>query len=198
LGYLWQWEKDLGLLDRAAELANKSIALDDSESSAYAVRGWVAAIKGERDSAIADSKRAVSLDPNSAFACVAVADIDEILSAANSEEALTYAQKAIRLDPRHPENYLMQEGVAYNNMGRYAEAVDALKKAQQNNPWVHVHQVYAYSELGREQEARAEVAEVLRVSPGFSVEQVKQIVPRNWQEPGHQRFLADLRKAGLK
>jgi adenylate cyclase len=197
LSYLWQWEKDPGLLDRAAELANKSIALDDSESLAYSVRGWVAAVKGERDNAIADSKRAVLLDPNSAFACVALADINEILLL-NSEEALTYAQKAIRLDPRHPENYLMQEGVAYNNMRRYAEAVDALKKAKQNNPWVHVHLVYTYSELGREQEARAEVAEVLRISPGFSVEQVKQIVPRNWQEPGVQRFLADLRKAGLK
>ena len=74
----------------------------------------------------------------------------------------------------------MQEGVAYNEMGRYAEAVDALKRSDQNNPWVHVNLVYAYSELGREQDARAEAAEVLRISPGFSLEEVERI-PENWQ-----------------
>jgi hypothetical protein len=83
-------------------------------------------------------------------------------------------------------------------MKRYAEAVDALKKSQQSNPWVHFHLVFAYSELGREQEARAEAAEVMRVSPAFTLEQVKQMIPQNWQDKGHQQVLADLRKAGLK
>jgi tetratricopeptide (TPR) repeat protein len=91
----------------------------------------------------------------------------------------------------------MSEGVSYNGMGRYAEAVDALKRSDQSNPWVHVNLVYAYSELGREQDARAEAAEVLRISPGFSLEGV-QSLPGNWQGPSGQRFLSGLRKAGLK
>jgi tetratricopeptide (TPR) repeat protein len=45
VGWIWQWDPDPGVLDRAAELANKSIALDDSESGAYAVLGWIAAEK---------------------------------------------------------------------------------------------------------------------------------------------------------
>ena len=91
----------------------------------------------------------------------------------------------------------MPEGVAYNGLGRYADAVEALKRSDQNNPWVHVNLVYAYSELGRQQDARAEAAEVLRISPGFSLEEVERM-PGNWHGPLGQRYLSDLRKAGLK
>jgi adenylate cyclase len=209
LGSIWQFDKDTDVLDRAVESVEKAIALDDSEAGAYAVRGWIEGIKGQHDRAIADGKRAVSLDPNSAFAWIALADINDAecvfpagimppdWGTSKPEEVLAYAQKAIRLDPRHPEKYSMPEGVAYNGLGRYAEAVDALKKSDQSNPWVHANLVYAYSELGREQDARAEAAEVLRVSPGFSLEDVQRM-PGNWQGPLGQRYLSDLRKAGLK
>ena len=72
-----------------------------------------------------------------------------------------------------------------------------MKKGDQSNPWVHANLVYAYSELGREQDARAEAAEVLRLSPRFSLEEVQRM-PANWQGPLGQRYLSDLRKAGLK
>ena len=209
LGSIWQFDTDPGVLDRAAESVDKAIALDDSEADAYAVRGWIEGIKGQHDRAVADGKRAVSLDPNSAFAWIALADINDAecvfpagimppdWGASKPEEVLAYAQKAIRLDPRHPEKYSMPEGVAYNGMGRYAEAVEALKRSDQNNPWVHVNLVYAYSELGREQDARAEAAEVRRISPGFSLEEVERM-PGNWHGPLGQRYLSDLRKSGLK
>jgi adenylate cyclase len=209
LGAIWQFDADPGVLDRAAESVDKAIALDDSEADAYAVRGWIEGIKGQHDRAVADGKRAVSLDPNAAFGWLALADINDAecvfpagimppnWGTSKPEEVLAYAQKAIRLDPRHPEKYSMPEGVAYNGIGRYAEAVDALKRSDQNNPWVHVNLIYAYSELGREQDARAEAAEVLRVSPRFSLEEVKRM-PANWRGPLGQRYLSDLRKAGLK
>jgi adenylate cyclase len=209
LGSIWQFDKDTDVLDRAVESVEKAIALDDSEAGAYAVRGWIEGIKGQHDRAIADGKRAVSLDPNSAFAWIALADINDAecvfpagimppdWGTSKPEEVLAYAQKAIRLDPRHPEKYSMPEGVAYNGLGRYAEAVDALKKSDQSNPWVHANLVYAYSELEREQDARAEAAELLRVSPGFSLEEMQRM-PGNWQGPLGLRYVSDLRKAGLK
>ena len=77
LGSIWQFDKDPGVLDRAAESVEKAIALDDSQAGAYAVRGWIEGIKGQHDRAVADGKRAVSLDPNSAFAWIALADIND-------------------------------------------------------------------------------------------------------------------------
>ena len=66
-GYIWQFDRDPGVLDRAAELVEKAIALDDSDSDAYAVRGWIEAEKDQHDRAIADGKRAVSLEPQQRF-----------------------------------------------------------------------------------------------------------------------------------
>jgi len=52
-------------------------------------------------------------------------------------------------------------------------------------------------ELGRNDEARAEAAEVLRLSPHYSLATVQQVYPL--KDPTmEERWLADLRKAGLK
>jgi len=56
---------------------------------------------------------------------------------------------------------------------------------------------YCYGELGREGEARAEGAEILRISPDFSLEGWKKRFPH--KDPAVvERSLAALRKAGLK
>ena len=55
----------------------------------------------------------------------------------------------------------------------------------------------AYSELGKDAEARAEAAEVLRINPQFSLDVHKERAPI--KDPGTlEQHLAVLRKAGLK
>jgi hypothetical protein len=54
-----------------------------------------------------------------------------------------------------------------------------------------------YSELGQAPEARAEVAEVLRLNPNFSLEVHKQRMPIKGPAV-LERHIAALRKAGLK
>jgi tetratricopeptide (TPR) repeat protein len=73
VGYIFQFDRDPSVPDHAAELVEKAIALDDSDSDACAVRGWIEALKDQHDRAVADGKRAVSLNPNSAFAWMALA-----------------------------------------------------------------------------------------------------------------------------
>jgi hypothetical protein len=108
------------------------------------------------------------------------------------------AQKGMRLDPLHPGGYFFQIGWAYISLRQFNRAVVALKAADQNNPWTHGGLAHAFVELGREQEAKAEMVELMRVSPHFSVEQAKQRDPVNWDEPSNRRLLLDLRKLGLK
>ena len=118
--------------------------------------------------------------------------------AGKPEAELAHAQKAMRLDPRHPDFYLVLIGSAYLHMGRYQEAVDSLKGAVPGDPWTHVGLARAYIRLGREQDARAEAAEVLRVAPKFSLEVVKKRMPGDWDAPPDRQVLDDLRQAGLK
>jgi adenylate cyclase len=61
----------------------------------------------------------------------------------------------------------------------------------------HLTLAVVYSELGREGDARAEAAEVLRLNPNFSLEIHKQRIPI--KDPTVlERHLVALRKAGLK
>jgi adenylate cyclase len=120
--------------------------------------------------------------------------------AGRPEEAIGFLQKAMRLNPRYPYNYLSLLGMAYGLTGRYKEAITTLKTGVSRNPDhlpLHLHLVVSYSELGREAEARAEVAELLRVSPTFSLVGVRRVMP--FKDPADlERYLAALRKAGLK
>jgi TolB-like protein/DNA-binding winged helix-turn-helix (wHTH) protein len=195
LDYGWQWDTHPRALDRAEELARRAISLDDSNSLAYSVLGWVAAWKGRSNEAIANGRRAAALDPNSWFACLTLSGLSIV--SGKPHEALAYAQKAMRLDPKHPERYSLYVGEAYISMGRYQEALDALKTAPVTNPSVHLSLIYTYTELGREQDARAEAAELLRLVPRFSVEEFRKTTPV-WDPPFQQHYLDDLRKAGLK
>ena len=120
--------------------------------------------------------------------------------AGRPEEAVGLIEKAMRLNPRYPFSYLSWLGMAYRLTGRSEEAIAILKAAVTRNPDFlppHFHLAVIYSELGREEEARTEAAEILRISPNFSLEVWRQRLP--FKDPAVlERQLAALRKAGLK
>ncbi len=58
-----------------------------------------------------------------------------------------------------------------------------------------MHLADTYMNLGREKEAHAEAAEVLRINPKFSLEEYKKL---NANSPGADKYINSLRKAGLK
>ncbi len=85
-------------------------------------------------------------------------------------------------------------------MGRYKEAIPIFKAYVARLPhqsWPHVWLTIAYSELGREQEARIEAMEILQISPQFSVKAEKERICLQ-DEALEERYLNDLRRAGLK
>ena len=55
-------------LEKAMELAQKALAIDDSLSDAHGLLSSIYSQKREYDKAIAEGERAVALDPNGAFA----------------------------------------------------------------------------------------------------------------------------------
>jgi tetratricopeptide (TPR) repeat protein len=116
-------------------------------------------------------------------------------------EAIDLAEKAMRLDPRNHDRYLYIEGWSYTQMGRYEEAIPILKRNLASYPNIlpsHYYLAVDYIELGREREARAETAEILRISPNFSVEKFMLRSMVNQDETYRERVRTDLHKAGLK
>jgi TolB-like protein/Flp pilus assembly protein TadD len=198
LDWGWQWSQDPHDLDRALELGQHATALDDTQSLAHALLGATYVYKRQHDQALTEGQRAIDLDPDFAPAYFWMAET--LTYSSKPAGALRFVQKAILLDPRNQDRFLIEIGRAYNRMGRYTEAIPALQRHLTRYPNAiagHVALATAYVELGRNADGRAEVAEILRVSPRASVEGFKKInadIDRALVE----RHLADLRKAGLK
>jgi len=154
--------------------------------------------KGHDDRAIADAQRAIDLDQNFATAYLWMAQT--LTYSGKPAEAIGFAEKAMRVDPQNPDFYLVEVGEDYVAMGRHREAIPVLKRSllrYSNNLGSHLFLAIAYAELGQELNARAEAAEILRISPQYSLE-ASQSRRSPWRGQLKERYLADLRKAGLK
>jgi TolB-like protein/Flp pilus assembly protein TadD len=185
-------------IEKAIELAQKSLALDNTLAEPHNVLSFCYTMKREYDKAIAEAERAVALNPSGANAFNQYAISLDF--AGRSEEAIPLFQKAIRLNPFGPAAYYRHFGNALQMTGRFEEAVSAYKKAIQRAPdnfWNHVMLVATYSKMGREKEARAEAAEVLRINPKFSLGFFAKTSAYKEQSVRDNLFNA-LQKAGVK
>jgi adenylate cyclase len=185
-------------IEKGIELAQKTLAMDDSITSAHVVLCYLYLDKGEYDKAIAEGERALALDPSGAPALNSYAN--SLRAAGRVEEAIPFYQKAIRLTPVGGSLLYRDFGLALRNTKRFEEAVSAYKKAIQLAPddiIAHMNLAVTYISMGREKEARAEAAEVLRINPKFSVDNyVKSSVSKG--QPNIDKFANAMRKAGLK
>jgi adenylate cyclase len=204
LGYIYwfavwsHWsENPQADLGRSAELAHKTLALDDSNSDALGLLSHVDWLQRRFDQAVTDARRAVAISPNDAGGYLALSTA--YTSAVKPEEALRAAEQAMRLDPASRDYYANMVGIAYDEMGRYQEAVPVLKRnlaSYPNQLDAHLSLIVAYAELGRDQDARAEAAEVLRISPQFTLLPPENGVFKDTRWAA--RVYNDLHKAGLK
>ena len=188
-------------LDKAFELAQKMLAMDESNPGGHMMLGEVYTVLGENEKAIAEFERGLALDPNNAYGYMILGNT--LTTEGRSQEAIPLLQKSMRLSPlsqTHASMCLYRLGRAYRNMGQYDQALSALKKALDIRPnffLIHMERAATYIHLGREEEARAAAAEVRRTNPRFSLE----VMARFWayKNPNDQeRYVEALRQAGLK
>jgi adenylate cyclase len=202
LSYVQQWNfqltQDPQMLGLALAAAQRAVALNNSYVQAHFTLGIVYLFQRQYEQAIAESERAIALDPNVAGGYAALAET--LSRVGRSDEALQMAAEALRRKALAPDFHLAFVGSAYYLAGKPAEAIAPLKQYVARYPNTlgpHLNLAAAYSELGKEAEAQAEAAEVLRINPQFSLEVHKQRMPI--KDPAVlERQLAALRKAGLK
>ena len=184
-------------LDRATEMAQKAISLDSSLADAYGLLGWIYTMRRQHDKGIAQAEKAIALDPNSATAYHWYGLT--LQWAGRQEEAITFYKKAIRLDPFPPPRFYMSLCVACRDARRYEEAIVAAREAidrEPDNLYAHTCLASCYALMGREEEARAEAKEVLRIAPKFSVAYLARTAPFKY-EADREFAMESLRKAGL-
>jgi adenylate cyclase len=186
----------LAAVDRAVELAETAVRLDPRLPQAHAQLGYVLLFRHQHDAAIAAFERAFALNPNfvdNRFAIV-------LTYAGEPERAIEVLKAKLRLDPFRPVTCsLGGVSIAYYMLKRYGDAVRLFRECASCLPDIqapHLWLACASAQLGRIEEARAEAAEVLRINPGFTIEQWKRLnLFKNPKDAEHR--IDGMRKAGL-
>jgi TolB-like protein/class 3 adenylate cyclase/Flp pilus assembly protein TadD len=196
--WIWQWSPDPQALEWAFESAQRAAVLNDSLANAHGILGMVHLWNKQPEQAIVEAERAIALNPGDAFSYAALGLILAYMG--RPEEAVRSIEQALRHKPVIADQHLNNAGIAYYLAGRTEEAIAPLKQYLARYPNIlgaHLTLAAVYSELGKEEEARAEAMEVLRLNPKFSLEVHKERTPI--KDPALlERHIAALRKAGLK
>jgi tetratricopeptide (TPR) repeat protein len=193
-------ESPLFSFAQASKNIKKAFAVDNEGWFAHLALSHLYFFRKEHDKAIAAAERAIALNPNAADA---YAQLGYVLACkGRAEEGIKLIEKAIRLNPIPPDYYLFYLGGAYYALGRYEDSIEVLKEVLQHSPnnlVAHIDLTAAYSASGREEEARQQAEEVLKLDPAFSLDKWAEMVSSLLEDEAEaERYTADLRKAGLK
>jgi len=186
-------------MDRAIELANRSLSLDDDVAVAHALLGFLRMYQGRHDESLASMRKAISLHPNSSLFSAIYANA--LIYSGEPQEALAAIKRAMRLSPFYPTWYLSVLSLASYDAGRFEDSIAAYEKHISRDQEGHPDLAYlvlslAYSSLGDEDKAREAAQEVIRLRSDFSLEDLPRIYP--YRDPARIEEMArDLRNAGL-
>ena len=198
--HLQSWQffwSDRESLQRARELGERAVALDNTLADGYRLLGQIDLWQKEHDRAIAQAERSMALAPNNADSYETLA---EILSwSGRPEESLRIIRQAMRLNPHYPFFYLWTLGHASYLTERRQDALDAFAKLLQQNPNfipAHAYRAVVLMELGREKEAREAWGKASVISPGASMSNIRERLP--YKRPADlDRMLSAMHRLGM-
>jgi adenylate cyclase len=186
--------------EEAVRAARKGIELDPEDAMAHVALGRALIASGQPDKAIRECKIAIKINPHYAIAHLHMGAA--ILYSGRSEEGIHHIETAIRLSPNdlYMGPFLSRLAQAYLALKEYEKAVEYSREALCHKmvQWpVNAYEVSALGHLGRREEAREALGELLRRKPDLKVSHLKEgfalIAPDNIED-----FFDGLRKAGLK
>jgi TolB-like protein/Tfp pilus assembly protein PilF len=161
--------------DRASAIhhAHAAVASGADDAAALGIAGFVIALdEHDRATALRIFEQAIALSNSNFFALCSSALALSWMGTA--DVAVDRAERALRLSPFDPLNYLSYNALAisYLHTRQFAQAYDVATRSVGLNPRFSVSRAFltaALSRLGRLQEAASEARQLLAIDPGFSI-----------------------------
>jgi adenylate cyclase len=174
---VYNWTEDIGAAKaQSLALAEQAANLSTEDPLILSVLGAVHTFSRNYGSARVMLERAITLDPNSAWALSRLGWLE--VYASRHEEALPYFQRALRLSPLDPMNFNNHVGIAsaYQVAGDDAAAADAFFRALQEQPnaaWIHRNLAPALLAAGRHAEAEVSRNALMTAYPNMTIKRFK-------------------------
>jgi adenylate cyclase len=180
--------------ERGTKCARSALALDDDIGLAHQVLGQLQLYRKRFLQAQFHMSKAIGIDPNDSVAAVRMGLLYCYLGKSN--EALEIFQRSSRINPCHPGRYLGVRGMALFVARRYDEALEVFDRMASPYYWDRAYMAATYAMLGRIDEARHKLAEVLQIMPSYAINRLAHGEPFQSPDDMHH-FLEALRRAGL-
>jgi TolB-like protein/class 3 adenylate cyclase len=181
---------------------NRVLSQSPNNARAHYCLGRVEVMTKRGAQGIAESERALALNPNlaSAHAVIGLAKLFD----GHPEETESHELEALRVSPYDTEAdvWVAYIALAKRYLGDYEEALSLYRRAKElnpNYPTGRFNMAAVLVELGRLDEARAEVQAGLALNPGFTLRRYRDGAQSD--NPvflkGRARIIEDMRKAGV-
>ncbi len=183
------------VLDTAFATATHGLELDPQDSRCHRVLAHIWLMRRDYNSAEHHLRRALDLNPNDADARAGMGNL--LALRGKPEEALVWLETAMRLNPLYPKWYNIFLGITSYSLRRYDEAAQALHRVSDPGYWSRARLAACFAQLGRAKEADAQVSEILKQKPDFSITGLFRDDVLLEREEDRQLLREGLIKAGL-
>jgi adenylate cyclase len=196
---VYNWADDIAQSQvMARSLAERAAELGGDDPMVLAVLGAVHTFLRNHGTARILLERAVALDPNAAWAWSRLGWIE--CYADQTEKAIEYFERAIRLSPIDPMNFNNYVGIAsaHEVAQEYDQAIALYKRALEERPnarWIYRNLASSLCGAGRLEEAKQAYAELLLSYPDLTVSKFKQAMV--FSPAVLERMGGNLRRLGL-
>jgi adenylate cyclase len=188
-------ESPSDFLDRAEELANKALSLNDSEVRARVILAHIRLFHQRYKEAEVQIERAIAINPNDARSLAAHGTV--LMWLGHADTAIAALEHAQRIDPALSAVDRFALSLAYYLKGRYDAAIEQAElnlRITGSANFTRIVLAAAYAQQNRGQDAARVVATIHRVDPTFD----PQTFGNKFLNPADLEHLRDgLRKAGL-
>jgi len=167
--FVYGWCADAEATVRTViEEATLALSLDENDSDVHRILAAVnLSLHRDHDKALYHQERALALNPNDDLIVVQQGEV--LTWIGQAEQGIEWIQKAMRLNPYHPERFWNHLGRAYFVARRYGEAVKAFQRITRAD-YSHLAFLAAcYAQLGDAAAAKAAAQDVLQRAPDFSI-----------------------------
>lgn len=196
---VYNWVEDMSAAkSKALDLAERAARLSSEDPLILAVLGTVHTFARNYDVARVLLERAISLDPNAAWAHSRLGWLE--VYSDNPAAALPQFEQAIRLSPLDPMNFNNYVGIAsvHQLTENYDLSADYFQRAIIERPtahWIHRNLAPVLLAAGREAEAEDSKAILFSKFPDLTIERYKQAMV--FSPPALERISVYLRQLGM-
>jgi TolB-like protein/Flp pilus assembly protein TadD len=153
-------------LDEILEIATKAASLSPDQPVVYRVLSFIQMYRQEHASAEYHLRRAVDLNPYDAESHEQMGYL--LTLRGKPVEAMQWMDRAVKLNPIHPQWYEHDRSFAHYLLGEYAKAAEMIELTPPLPPWMLTWLAACYAQMGNLEMARHHIARIAEVDPQFS------------------------------